>query len=303
MIYQDYLEQNNYSKTTIEHYIKRIKEFTTWSKKYGIKANEIDYKTCLKYIKYLQQPARRGGKRIQVQTINNNIVTLRNYFNYLIETDKRAENPIEEVSVKGTVKRVFHNLLDADELEDLYYSYETDTFNKYTNFKTKLTAKRNKIITGLLVYQGLNTTNLKSLLLEHLELYKGKIYVPSTRRNNSRTMELKSWQVLDLLEYVNEIRPKIEKYNNIYNEQLFVPQTHFNDLVRIGIFRNLKKINHKVVNVNHLRASVIVNWLGQFNIRKVQYLAGHKYISSTEKYRQNNLESLHEAVNEFHPLS
>lgn len=297
MVYEEYLEQNNYSESTIEHYLKRIKEFTDWSKKYGVKTNEIDYKTCLKYIKYLQQ------KRIQVQTINNNIVTLRNYFNYLIETDKRAENPIEEVSVKGTVKRVLHNLLDADELEDLYYSYETDSFNKYTNYKTKLTAKRNKIITGLIVYQGLNTTNLKSLLLEHLELYKGKIYIPSTRRNNSRTMELKSWQVLDLLEYINKIRPEIAKYNQIHNEQLLIPQNHFNDLIRIGILRNLKKINSKVGNVNHLRASVIVNWLGQFNIRKVQYLAGHKYISSTEKYKQNNLESLHEAVNEFHPLS
>ena len=297
MVYEDYLEQNNYSKSTIEHYLKRIEEFTAWSKKYGVKSSEIDYKTCLKYIKYLQR------KRIQVQTINNNIVTLRNYFNYLIETNKRAENPIEEVSVKGTVKRVLHNLLDADELEDLYYSFETENFNKYAKKKTKLTAKRNKVITGLIVYQGLNTTNLKSLLLEHLELYKGKIYVPSTRRNNSRTMELKSWQVLDLLEYINEIRPEIAKYNQIHNEQLLIPQNHFNDLIRIGILRNLKKINHKVTNVNHLRASVIVNWLKQFNIRKVQYLAGHKYISSTESYKQNNLESLHEAVNEFHPLS
>jgi len=297
MNYQEYLEQNNYSKTTIEHYLKRTQEFTDWSKKYGIKASEMDYKTCLKYVKYLQQ------KRIQVQTINNHIVTLRNYFDYLIETNKRVENPIEEVSVKGTVKRVLHNLLDADELEDLYYSFETESFNKYTNYKTKLTAKRNKIITGLIVYQGLNTTNLKSLLLEHLELYKGKIYVPSTRRNNPREMELKPWQVLDLLEYINEIRPEIAKYNNIHSEELLIPQNHFNDLIRIGILRNLKKINHKVTNVYHLRASVIVNWLKQFNIRKVQYLAGHKYISSTESYKQNNLESLHEAVNEFHPLS
>lgn len=297
MIYEEYLEQNNYSKTTIEHYLKRINEFTAWSKKYGVKASEIDYKTTLKYIKYLQR------KRIQVQTINNNIVTLRNYFNYLIETNKRAENPIEEVSVKGTVKRVLHNLLSEDELEDLYYSFETDSFNKYTNYKSKLTAKRNKIITGLIVYQGLNTTNLKSLLLEHLELYKGKIYVPSTRRNNSRTMELKSWQVLDLLEYINEIRPEIAKYNQIHNEQLLIPQNHFNDLIQRGIVKQLKKINNKAGNVNHLRASVIVNWLKQYNIRKVQYLSGHKYISSTESYKQNNLESLHEAVNEFHPLS
>lgn len=298
IIYQEYLQQNNYSKTTIEHYLKRTEEFTSWLKKHHIKATEIDYKSSLKYIKYLQQ------KRLQVQTINNNIVTLRNYFDYLIETNKRAENPLEEVSVKGTVKRVLHNLLDADELEDLYYSFETESFNKYSNYKAKLSAKRNKVITGLLVYQGLNTTNLKSLLLEHLELYKGKIYVPSTRRNNSRTMELKSWQVLDLLEYVNEIRPQIEKYTNIHNDQLFIPQNHFSDLLQRKIIqRQLKKINHKVTTVNHLRASVIVNWLGQFNIRKVQYLAGHKYISSTEKYRQNNLESLHEAINEFHPLS
>lgn len=116
-------------------------------------------------------------------------------------------------------------------------------------------------------------------------------------------MELKSWQVLDLLEYVNEIRPQLAKSNNLHNDHLFIPQTHFNDLVQRGIIKRLKEINYKAGNVNHLRASVIVNWLGQFNIRKAQYLAGHKYISSTESYRQNNLESLQEAINQFHPLS
>lgn len=297
MKYEEYLAQNNYSKTTIEHYLKRIEDFTKWLKKKRITANSIEYRDCLNYIKYLQQ------KRIQVQTINNHIVTLRNYFDFLIENYERLENPLEEVSVKGTVKKVLHNLLDADELEDLYYSYETENFSKHCNNKAKLSAKRNKIIVGLLVYQGLNTTNLKSLLLEHLQLYKGKIYIPSTRRSNARELELKPWQVLDLLEYVNEIRPRIAKYNDIHNEQLFIPQNTFNDLIRIGILKRLKKINYKVTNVNHLRASVIVNWLGQYNIRKVQYFAGHKYISSTEKYRQNNLESLQEAVNQFHPLS
>lgn len=296
MDYQAYLEQNNYSRTTIAHYVERLEEFQKWLKSRRVKATEIDYKTNLGYIKHLKQ------KGLQVQTINNHIVALRNYFDYLIEINERAENPLEEVSVKGTIKKVLHNLLSPDELEDLYYSFETENFSKFTNYKTVLTAKRNKVITSLIVYQGLNTTNLKSLLLEHLELYKGKIYVPSTRRNNSRTMELKSWQVLDFLEYVNEIRPQLAQRNNLHNDHLFIPQTHFNDLVQRGIIKRLKEINYKVGNVNHLRASVIVNWLGQFNIRKVQYLAGHKYISSTESYRQNNLESLQEAINQFHPL-
>ena len=297
MEYIEYLHRENYSNTTIEHYLKRIKEFTAWLKKRRITATEIDYKTCIKYIKYLQQ------KQIKPQTINNNLITLRNYFDYLIEQAERSENPLEDVSVKGTVKKMLHNLLDADELEDLYYSYETENFSKYTNGAAKYIAKRNKIIVGLLVYQGLNATNLKSLRLEDVWLKKGKIYVPSTRRNYAREIELKPWQIIDFIEYLDEIRLQIAKKNDLHNDQLFIPQNNFNDLLRIGILKRLKKINHKVVNANQLRASVICNWLGQHNIRKVQYLAGHKYISSTESYKQNNLESLHEAINQFHPLS
>lgn len=297
MKYEEYLEQNNYSESTIEHNLQSVAGFKKWLDMKRLKATEIDYKDSLKYIKYLK------AKNISVRTVNINLTNLRKYFDYLIETNKRTESPIEKVTVKGAVKKVLHNLLDADELEDLYYSFETENFNKYVHKKVKLVAKRNKVITGLIVYQGLNTTNLKSLLLEHLELYKGKIYVPSTRRNNSRTMELKPWQVLDLLEYINEIRPEIAKYNNIDNDRLLIPQNHFNDLVQRGVVKRLKATNQKAGNINHLRASVIVNWLKQYNIRKVQYLAGHKYISSTESYKQNNLESLHEAVNEFHPLS
>ena len=51
------------------------------------------------------------------------------------------------------------------------------------------------------------------------------------------------------------------------------------------------------------RASVITNWLGHYNLRKVQYLAGHRYISSTERYLQDDLENLHEIVNNFHPIN
>jgi len=99
------------------------------------------------------------------------------------------------------------------------------------------------------------------------------------------------------------IRLEIATNNNLQNERLLIPQNYFNDLIGKSIIKRLKKINSKAGNMNHLRASVIVNWLKQHNIRKVQYLAGHKFISSTEKDKQNYFESLQDAVNEFHPLS
>ena len=57
-----------------------------------------------------------------------------------------------------------------------------------------------------------------------------------------------------------------------------------------------------IVNVRQLRASVIVKWLKLYNLRKVQYLAGHRYISATESYQQSEMEGLTEEVNKYHPL-
>lgn len=56
------------------------------------------------------------------------------------------------------------------------------------------------------------------------------------------------------------------------------------------------------MNAKQLRASVIVKWLRMYNLREVQYMAGHRYISSTESYQQSDMEGLKEEVNKFHPL-
>ena len=248
----------------------------------------------LKYIKYLQR------KDVSKTTVQKRINIVKNYFKFLISENYRPDNPLENVNLKGVKRIINYNLLEADELEDLYYSFESDNVaDKYH----KLCAKRNKIIVGLMVYQGLNTTELRQLELENLELYKGKIYIKSGKRSNARMLELKSWQVIELLEYVKEIREEIVRRKNVQSERLFVPNNKRLSNTILAIVKKLKKINNKVSNAHQIRASVITNWLGQYNLRKVQYLAGHRYISSTERYVQDDLENLHEIVNNFHPIS
>ena len=151
--------------------------------------------------------------------------------------------------------------------------------------------------------QGLTISDLKRVEMEHLELYKGKIYIPRGKRGNSRTLELKPWQVIEFLEYINEVRPKLLPSNNQEVTQVFIAANNkLSDMV-LGIMKKLKKTNHKVINVNQIRASVIVNWLSQYNLRKVQILAGHKYISTTERYIQEDLKQLQEVINNYHPLN
>lgn len=292
--YKNYLEKESYSKTTIESYYKQAEKFIQWCDKNHTTAESIDYKTILKYIKNLQQ------KQTTKKTVKHKIGSIKIYFKYLLSENYRIDNPIENINIKGVKRVINYNLLESDELEDLYYSYETENIKEIYH---QLTAKRNKILVGLLVYQGLTTTELIQLELENLQVNKGKVYIKSGMRSNARILELKPWQIMELVNYVNEVREEIMNLKHIESERLFIPNN-----ARLGntvqnILKKLKQTNSKVINSHQIRASVITNWLKHYNLREVQVLAGHRYISSTERYLQDDLESLHEIVNNFHPIS
>ncbi|MBF6656678.1 hypothetical protein C6N29_07665 [Flavobacterium columnare] len=282
-----YLEKQGYASKSFPIFQRAITRLDIWMNNFGTTKESIDYKTFLKYVEELKKTG------IKTNTLQNYIGNLKIYFNYLQEENYRVDNPIENINIKGKVKTVLGHLLTADELEDLYYSYETSA--------NDLARKRNKIIVGLLVYQGLHTKELQHLKEEHIELYKGKIHIPQTNKTNGRTLELKPWQLMELMEYIKEIRPQIVPK---HEESLFTSSYGNANISNVlkKLSEELKRINYNYQNAIQIRNSVIVNYLKTNNLRKTQYFAGHRYISSTERYQQDNLEELHEMVNSFHPI-
>jgi len=290
------LQRSGYTERTIATKRDEAAHFTVWCEKEGTSVIEVDYKTCLRYIGYLKE---RGNA---IKTINQKLAHLRNYFNYLTLEGHRMESPIEKTIILGEKPRRNYELLNAYELEDLYHSFGTD-MPVDINFHNRMAAGRNKVAVGLLVHQGLDTKDFRGLRLEHLKLDKGKLYVPSRRRSNARNLQLRPWQVRELREYVESARPVlIRKVKRpVHDDQLFPYGEQF---TLIGILvKKLKRYNQKVSNAKQLRASVIVDWLKRYDLRTVQYMAGHKHICSTETYLQDDLESLHDIVENFHPLS
>ena len=288
-----YLTEKNYSPSTVRTYAHQVGLFKRWCKRYGTYPETIDYKSFLNYLANLKK-----GK-ITPKTLNHQLGSLKVYFKYLVEQNYRVDHPIETIQIQGVKRSVNHLLLSSDQLEDLYYSIATE--NQKNAYFTA-TAKRAKALTGLLVYQGLTSAELSRLTLEELMLTKGKVYVPRGKKSNSRSLELKPWQIIELMDYCNEVRPLLQKRINNYSPKLFPCGERFSVLIS-SVFRKLKRINQKAQNSKQIRASVITNWLGQYNLREVQYRAGHRYISSTEKYLQDDLENLHEIIHKFHPIS
>ena len=67
--------------------------------------------------------------------------------------------------------------------------------------------------------------------------------------------------------------------------------------------QRLQKKEPELQAAHQIRASVITHWLKQYNLREVQYMAGHKHVHSTEAYQQNDTESLQQDIDRFHPFS
>jgi integrase/recombinase XerD len=283
--FKTYLQELGNGVDTIRQKSNYAGYFLTWLENENLQPQETTYNDMLSFIDYCNLA---GNRKRQ---INSKLRSIRNFYEYLKKQEPNIINPASNLVLKGVRQKLPSNIIDYTELEKLYQSYETND-NR---------SKRNKVILGLLVYQGLTTEELHQLEPEHLKLKQGKIYVPGNRKRNSRTLDLQPCQILELHEYVSKIRRKINCMNS---KQLFVSMGGNNNLKNSlhHMFRAIKKGNPEILHPKQIRTSVIVYWLKNYNLRQVQYFAGHKYVSSTERYQMNNIFKLQGEVNKYHPL-
>ena len=139
----------------------------------------------------------------------------------------------------------------------------------------------------------------------HVDLVRGLLHVPPTKRSNQRVLLLEAHQVLTLHRYLVETRPALLRQTGKTPAALFFScgsgQRLHNALARL--MRRLRLRHSFFKSARQLRASRITLWLRHYDLREVQYRAGHRYVSSTERYQQADLEDLHRALEAHHPLA
>lgn len=287
MSFKEYLQQQEYRTTSIATYERFAQQFETWAQKENLESGQVRYQDILLYMKYCSTK-----KNYSQRTVQQTVIILGHYFDYLQESGQIENNPVKGIKVQGVKRKTLHHILEPHELHAIYHNYKTET----------LSQKKNKVIVGLLVYQGLKTEELDKLEVKDVKLKEGKVEIPGSSRSNGRVIQLEPHQVFDMYEYVMQVRPQILESTNQTGSKLLV-STEGGVKVRIDfLMKQLRKQNKKLKKADQLRASVIVKWLKQYNLREVQYLAGHRYISSTESYKQSEMEGLAEEVNKYHPL-
>jgi len=287
--FEIYLNKKFTCDYTVQQHIGNVTYFNDW-----LKTNSMfdiirtTASVILLYVKYLQAVPIKTG------TINTRLNSLRKYFDCMIKLGYIARNPSLTIHVKGRENKVVENPLSSDTLNNLHQQFELflDAKPKPINIKSEadtFSKQRKKLILSLMIYQGLDTGELNNLCVTDFNANKGTIYIASKNRRNSRVLNLEPFQILPFLEYLKFLPATQEKVFTI----------RISDFMTF-ILSCIKGIEPQVRNAEHIRQSRIMIWVSTLNLREAQYRIGHKFVSSTEQYLQQNTTELVEEINTLH---
>jgi integrase/recombinase XerD len=283
MTFMEYLQQQKLANSSIVHYERSITAFITWLDEEQITASAFHYNDLMAYIQHANEQG--ASKRM----VSGQLTAIRHYCSYLIREQQRTDNPAAGVFIKGLNRAVPVNLLVTEELEILYQQYQVQLQVNMSN----------KIMLGLMIYQGITRGELARLRHHHFLKKDGRVIIKATHHTNERTLTLQAHQMHLLQQYLKTNKQK-EGYLFIEGRKQQVSEHNINNRLQY-MFHQLRELNPKVTNANQIRMSVISNWLKKHSLRETQYLAGHKYVSSTARYQTTNLDDLQQALKDHHP--
>ncbi len=287
----NYLNKQKHRESTIKEHIANIKRLNAWAESQNMEGIEQ-----LRYADIMAYVAEQKNKNLAVPTINIRLNSLRKYYEHLKEEGTREDNPTKKLYIKGSIKKAFlaHNYKDLETLYSSYIKYKEN--QPIREEKHKFPKQRNIVMLGLFIWQGLQGGEIEKLETSHIDLSSGAIYIPSTYRGESRELKLDPKQILPMYQYIESLK----KLQPEGNSKLFIcARSH--DSIR-HLSKEIQGLYPEIKNLEQIRASVIMYWIKAFGKRTAQYMAGHRHISSTERYEQQDIETLIDQLAKHHPF-
>jgi site-specific recombinase XerD len=307
-----YLEGKNHIPTTINNEIKCVEKFFAKVKKEDLQVTKPDVLQFLEYLK--------NRKGLQNTTRRHFLSALNHYFTFLYKEGEISKNPCNFLKIRGQKRKTLYQIYTPAELETICDNYCHFFVRNFDDSRCRcrqqkelaaLSRERNTVILSVLANQGITTGEVEKINLNDIDLTKATLKIRGGLHSNERIIPLKATQIGLFINYLQNIRPQLAEYQTKESEKLFLllprGSSKKTGSSKMGnVFTRLEKqiqsIDKQFINFKQIRASVITDWLKTYGLRKTQYLAGHRYVSSTEAYQQNNLDNLIDDINKMHPF-
>jgi integrase/recombinase XerD len=286
--FKKYLIQELRRKISTANQLHRlVVDFVNWCDTQGQNPVTAQYADLISFMRYLE----KQGK--STHAINRSFGALRHYYNFHVEEGKIKNNPAANIIKAGQRRKAVHSVFTREELDELYHELPASS-DREIMFKC---------VTGLIVYQGFTTSELGRMLPEHVNLTKGTVYITGSSRSNSREVQLEPQQLELLNKYLDDTRPSMMRRRRKFVRTLFFTPEGGDNMSNVWYYlkQELQKYQPRLSNLRELRTNVIVHWLRSENPIQVKYKAGHRYVSSTEFFQLQDVETLKEELESFFP--
>lgn len=224
------------------------------------------------------------------------LIHIKKYYDFLLEAGRREDHPCRTLNLPGGINRsVIHS--------DLFSSAELETLlNREEKFeKVRL---KNQVVLSLLIYQGLMPAEVIKLKTGDINLEAGTVNISGGRVLTSRKLQLHTRQILMMDKYLNVARKKLLKTQTdklIINYRGLADHT---DSIQFLVQTCKGMFADRYLTTKTIRDSVISSWLNEkkLPLEQVQLLAGHRWISCTERYVEISMDEQREILRKVHPL-
>jgi integrase/recombinase XerD len=276
MSFKKYLQQANYSASTIKRYLSWEGEFLRYF--VGYKAEELDYNQLLSYL------VNKEAKGLARGTLVHILARIKRYYQYL-----GVPNPLEGFKLKGYERAAVRRYLDAEELEQL----------QELCYQSKHWAVWQRLALSFLICQGLAVGELARLQVLHVDLQEPSITTP-TGSLAKRRLNLRAFQALILMDFVDGRSGQEWLFEELEAGQVKSRYRQLKELLTNELAR--KNLVVSFESLQQLRASRIRYWIELTGLLTAQYRAGHYHVSSTQAYQLDQNEGLRAAFEEIHPM-
>lgn len=289
-LFIEYLQiEKNYSQYTIEHYHHDISEFFMFMTEQSInRLDDVEYLDVRIYLTKLYD------EKLARKSVARKISCLRSFFKFLVREKRVSDNPFALAFIPKAEKKL-PEFFYEEEMEALFSACESET----------LLGQRNKALLELLYATGMRVSECSQIRMKDLDMYLSTVLVHG-KGNKQRYIPFGSFAHDALQNYIDNGRKSLLSKRDTPNDYLFL-NFRGGQLTSRGIRLILDKLIEQStltgkIHPHMLRHTFATHLLANgADMRTVQELLGHAFLSSTQVYTHVSNEYLRKTYNTHHP--
>lgn len=289
--------ERNLSLNSIQAYRRDLEQFTTYLGEQGKDVLVVTSGILRRYISRLTEAG------LSPSSVARKISSIRMFLRYLTDTDRLIADPGENISTPKPGRKL-PQVLSAEEIRSVIEAAKVAERAADIEKATAL-ALRDQALLEVIYGAGLRISELIELSLADLYLDEGFLRVIG-KGDKERIVPIGEPAIRTLRRYIDLGRSRLLRQRSAKKNILFL-NVRGGPLSRMGAW----KIIHHYVQAAGIRSKVTPHTFrhsfathlleGGADLRAVQEMLGHAYISTTEIYTHVDRSYLREVYKTFHP--